>query len=128
MISTYFSIQTLSDVFFVFCLLCWSPSCLKSSGRLLGSISTKSRPNPTGLHQGNYDFLLKNCGVNQSDLDWWKLIPGVSRSFSNSSGTKITAQSTKKHEIQVFKKNTNSNKNQIYRFQTCRAVYICSFS
>ena len=28
-------------------MLFWSPSCLKSSGRLLGIISTKSRPNPS---------------------------------------------------------------------------------
>ena len=39
---------------------------------------------------------MRNFGVNQSDLDetWWKLIPGVSRSFLNSSGTKITAKNT----------------------------------
>ena len=32
-----------------------------------------------------------------SDLDetWWKLFPGVSRSFLNSSGTKITVKNTK---------------------------------
>ena len=42
-----------------------------------------------------------------SDLDetWWKLFPGVSRSFLNSSGTKITGKNTqKKTEIQNFKK------------------------
>ena len=33
--------------FYCFCLLFWSPSCLKSSGRLLGTISTKFRANPT---------------------------------------------------------------------------------
>ena len=37
----------MSDVFDCFWLLFWSPSCLKSSGRLLGTISTKSRPNPS---------------------------------------------------------------------------------
>ena len=40
-----------------------------------------------------------------SDLDetWWKLFSGVSRSFLNSSGTKITAKHTKKNENQHFK-------------------------
>ena len=42
-------------------------------------------------------------GRNLSDLDetWWKLFPGVSRSFLNSSGTKITAKNTKKNEIKI---------------------------
>ena len=37
------------DVQFFGCfwLLCWSPSCLESCGRLLGTISTKFRPNPS---------------------------------------------------------------------------------
>ena len=40
-----------------------------------------------------------------SDLDetWWKLFPGVSRSFLNSSGTKITAKNTKKMKIKISK-------------------------
>ena len=40
-----------------------------------------------------------------SDLDetWWKLFPGVSRSFLNSSGTKITCKNISKNEIQNFK-------------------------
>ena len=41
------TILILSDVFDCFWLLFWSRSCLKSSGRLLGTISTKSRPNPS---------------------------------------------------------------------------------
>ena len=47
MISTYFSIDFLSDVFFVSWLLFWSPSCLNSCGRLLGKKSIKFRPNPS---------------------------------------------------------------------------------
>ena len=41
-----------------------------------------------------------------SDLDetWWKLFPGVSRSFLNSSGTKITAKNTKKMKFKISKK------------------------
>ena len=46
-IYSYFSLKILSDVFYCFCLLFWSRSCLKSSGRLLGTISTKFRANPT---------------------------------------------------------------------------------
>ena len=38
-----------------------------------------------------------------SDLDetWWKLFPGVSRSFLNSSGTKITAKNIKNMKIKI---------------------------
>ena len=41
-----------------------------------------------------------------SDLDetWWKLFPGVSRSFLNSSGTKITGKNTKKMILEISKK------------------------
>ena len=46
LIYSYFSLKIWSDVFECFCLLFWSRSCLESSGRLLGTISTKSRPNP----------------------------------------------------------------------------------
>ena len=41
----------LSDVFDCFWLLFWSPNCLKSSGRLLGSISSKFRANPRSYDQ-----------------------------------------------------------------------------
>ena len=47
LICSYFSLKILSDVFECFWLLFWSRSCLKSSGRLLGTISTKFRANPT---------------------------------------------------------------------------------
>ena len=97
------SLKMLSDVFDCFWLLFWSPSCLKSSGILLGSISTKFRTNPMSYNKENShvllnNFLTNNFGVYSSDLHetWWKLIPGVSRSFLNSSGTKITAKNTKK--------------------------------
>ena len=126
-IYSYFSLKILSDVFDCFCLLFWSRSCLKSSGRLLGTISTKFRANPTtGVqvissnlmltwdHRGGTwspDFKMGNRvrifpGHLWSDLheNWWKLFPGVSRSFLNISGTKITAKNTKKNEIQNFKK------------------------
>ena len=46
-IYSYFSLKIWSDVFDCFWLLFWSRSCLKSSGRLLGTISTKFRANPT---------------------------------------------------------------------------------
>ena len=51
-----------------------------------------------------------------SDLDetWWKLFPGVSRSFLNSSGTKITIKNTKKNEIQ----------NSMFGFSAYVYVYI----
>ena len=41
-----------------------------------------------------------------SDLDetWWKLFPGVSRSFLNSSGTKITAQNNQKRQTNFKRK------------------------
>ena len=45
-IYSYFSLKMLSDAFYCFWLLFWSRSCLKSSGRLLGTISTKFRANP----------------------------------------------------------------------------------
>ena len=40
-----------------------------------------------------------------SDLDetWWKLFPGVSRSFLNSSGTKITGKNTKNMKFKISK-------------------------
>ena len=41
--------------FLVFWLLFWSPSCLKSSGRLLGTISTKFRANPTSSDPGSWE-------------------------------------------------------------------------
>ena len=46
MIYSYFSLKIWSDVFDCFWLLFWSRSCLKSSGRLLGTISTKFHANP----------------------------------------------------------------------------------
>ena len=41
-----------------------------------------------------------------SDLDqtWWEFFPGVSRSFLNSSGTKITAQNHKNIEFKILQK------------------------
>ena len=53
---------------------------------------------PGSLPVDSYKF-----GHNSSDLHetWWKLIPGVSRSFLNSSGTKITAKNTKKVKIKI---------------------------
>ena len=54
MISTYFFLKILSDVFDCFGLLFWSRSCLKSSGRLLGTISTKFRPNPRSWASTNH--------------------------------------------------------------------------
>ena len=53
-IMSYFSLNKLSDVFDCFWLLFWSRSCLKSSGRLLGSISTKFRANPRSYDQKSH--------------------------------------------------------------------------
>ena len=39
-----------------------------------------------------------------SDETWWKLFPGVSRSFLNSSGTKITVKNHKKMKFKIYKK------------------------
>ena len=41
-------------MFFLFGLLFWSLSCLKSSGRLLGPISTKFRANPRSYDQRRF--------------------------------------------------------------------------
>ena len=47
LIYSYFYLKMSSNAFDCFWLLFWSRSCLKSSGRLLGTISTKFRANPT---------------------------------------------------------------------------------
>ena len=61
------------------------------------------------------------------DLDEtrWKLFPGVSRSFLNSSGTKITAKHRKETEIQNFRKFQNFKiKKMIFVFLRFLAVIL----
>ena len=47
--------ENLNCVFLCFWLIFWSTSCFKSSGRLLGTISTKFRPNPTSSDPGSWE-------------------------------------------------------------------------
>ena len=108
MISTYFSTKILSDAFLFCWLLFWSLSCLKSSGRLLGTISTKFRANPRS-YNGFPTFSLVLCYQTR-----WKLIPGVPRSFLNSSGTKITAKNMEQLKFKFPPKIPKNPKNRIF--------------
>ena len=62
----------------------------------------------------SWDYL-RLLGHPWSDLHetGWKLIPGVSRSFLNSSGTKITAQNNQKRQTTKTKDNPTTRKNTI---------------
>ena len=85
-------------------------------------ISTKNCRAPSTLRQGRamfgrdfacdssrwlHEITWDNMGRNLSDLDetWWKLFPGVSRSFLNGTGTKITAKKPKNMKFKIPKKN-----------------------
>ena len=61
-----------------------------------------------------------------SDETWWKLFPGVSRSFVNISGTKIAAKNRQKRQTKFSETNKNkSERSRNFKMEVFRHAEMC---